>query len=207
MNVDVRHFDPDQLDWSKGCGLLPAIVQHVGDGRVLMLGYMNREALEASRESGRVTFYSRSRQCLWTKGETSGNFLRLCTLLADCDQDSLLVLAEPEGPVCHTETASCFGNDGVHALAFVGQLDALVAQRQAERPKNSYTTRLLDAGTRRIAQKVGEEAVETALAAVAQGQDALIEESADLLYHLLVLLHDRGLSLGDVAKCLRARHG
>lgn len=198
-------FDPDKLDWNKGNDLLPAIVQHWRSGAVLMLGYMNREALEHTRRTGKVTFFSRSRQRLWTKGENSGNFLLLNALHADCDADSILVLAEPQGPVCHLGTPDCFGAGGP-PLAFLAALDALIAQRERERPSGSYTTRLFEAGTRRIAQKVGEEGVETALAG-AGGDDAeLLDESADLLFHLIVLLHTRGKSLIDVAERLRARH-
>jgi phosphoribosyl-ATP pyrophosphohydrolase/phosphoribosyl-AMP cyclohydrolase len=199
-------FDPGQLDWSKGGGLLPAIVQHARDGRVLMLGYMNREALDATLAGGRVSFYSRSRQCLWTKGETSGHVLNLVSMHADCDADSLLLLADPVGPTCHRGTDSCFGDAAVPAHAFIGQLDALIARRERERPDGSYTTRLFEGGVRRIAQKVGEEGVETALAAVAQDDDALRGEAADLVYHLLVLLRARGLGLDDVAATLALRH-
>ena len=199
-------FDPSRLDWDKGDGLLPVIVQHWRDGRVLMLGYMNREALDATLQSGRVTFYSRSKQRLWTKGESSGNVLDLKAIEADCDRDTLLVRAVPHGPTCHLGTDSCFGDGSAPELAFLGQLDALVMRRHAELPENSYTTRLFDAGIRRIAQKVGEEGVETALAAVAEDDDALLGEGADLLYHLLVLLRARNLGLADVAARLRERH-
>lgn len=198
--------DIDTLDWNKGDGLLPAIVQHWRDGRVLMLGYMNREALAATLDTGSVTFFSRSKQRLWTKGETSGNRLDLREIHADCDADTLLVLADPHGPTCHKGTDTCFGNDTMPALAFLGRLDALIAKRHDERPEDSYTTQLFESGTRRIAQKVGEEGVETALAAVAQDDDELLGESADLVYHLLVLLRSRGLELADVAALLQARH-
>lgn len=196
----------DQLDWAKGDGLLPAIVQHWQTGEVLMLGYMNAEALAATRESGHVTFFSRSKQRLWMKGETSGNVLALKSIRVDCDRDTLLVWAAPQGPTCHTGTSSCFGNAAAPPLAFLAELDALVARREAERPAGSYTTRLFDSGTRRIAQKVGEEGVETALAAVAQDDDALLGEAADLVFHLTVLLRARGLSLRDVAAVLADRH-
>lgn len=202
----MNDFDPAGLDWDKGEGLLPAVVQHARSGAVLMLGYMNRAALEESRRSGRVTFWSRSRQRLWTKGESSGHLLRLVGVRADCDRDTLLVQAEPEGPTCHLGTATCFGADSGLPLAFLAELDALVARRERERPSGSYTTRLFEGGLRRMAQKVGEEGVETALAAVAQDERALLEESADLLFHLLVLLRARGLGLGDVVQVLAARH-
>ena len=171
-----------------------------------MLGYMNRAALEETRRSGRVTFWSRSRQRLWTKGESSGHVLRLVGVRADCDRDTLLVQAEPEGPTCHLGTATCFGADSGLPLAFLAELDALVARRERERPPGSYTTRLFEGGLRRMAQKVGEEGVETALAAVAQDERALLDEGADLLFHLLVLLRARGLGLGDVVQVLAARH-
>ncbi len=212
-------IDPARLDWAKGDGLLPAIVQDATTLRVLMLGYMNREALEATLASGRVTFYSRSKQRLWTKGESSGHVLELVAVDTDCDDDSLLLLAHPQGPTCHLQRASCFpqapGAEAASAgqvasaaadVAFLTGLDALVAQRERERPAGSYTTRLFEGGVRRIAQKVGEEGVETALAAVAQDEAALLGESADLLYHLTVLLRARGLSLADVVAVLRERH-
>ena len=199
-------FDPDQLAWNKGDGLLPAVVQHAADGRVLMLGYMNRAALAQTLAGGKVTFYSRSRQRLWTKGETSGHVLNLVSVHADCDADSLLVLADPVGPTCHRGTDSCFGDAAAPALAFLGRLDALIAARERERPPGSYTTRLFEGGVRRIAQKVGEEGVETSLAAVAEDDAALRGEAADLLYHLIVLLRARGLGLDAVAETLATRH-
>lgn len=191
------------LDWTKGDGLLPAIVQDASNLRVLMLGYMNAEALAATRASGYVTFYSRSKQRLWKKGETSGHVLELVSIQADCDNDTLLVLARPHGPTCHLQRESCFSYAPV---SFLADLDALVAQREAERPSGSYTTKLFEEGIRRIAQKVGEEGVETALAAVAQDDAALLGESADLVFHLLVLLRARGLSLQDVSSLLQERH-
>ncbi|WP_246372995.1 bifunctional phosphoribosyl-AMP cyclohydrolase/phosphoribosyl-ATP diphosphatase HisIE [Marilutibacter spongiae] len=195
--------EPGALDWDKQAGLLPVVVQDASTLRVLMVGYMDREALAATLESRRVTFYSRTRQRLWMKGEQSGNVLELVSLEADCDNDTLLALVHPRGPTCHLGTRSCFrqapGN-------FLGELEQVVVRRQLERPEASYTTRLFEAGTRSIAQKVGEEAVETALAAVVQDEAALCNESADLLYHLLVLLHARGLSLEDVVDVLKQRH-
>lgn len=200
MRIDI---DPSALDWTKGDGLLPVIVQDAGNLRVLMLGYMNREALDATLASRRVTFFSRSKQRLWTKGESSGHVLELVSVEADCDDDTLLVLAHPQGPTCHLQRPSCFPSA---PSAFLSDLEALVAQRDRERPVDSYTTRLFDAGVRRIAQKVGEEGVETALAAVAQDETALLGESADLLYHLTVLLRARGLSLAEAVDVLRQRH-
>ena len=195
--------DADRIDWAKGDGLVPAIVQDADTGRVLMLGYMDRAALATTLARGDVTFYSRSRQRHWTKGETSGNTLRLVSVEADCDGDTLLVQARPQGPTCHLGRASCFpqapGN-------FLAELDGLVRRRAAERPEGSYTTRLFDGGIRRIAQKVGEEGVETALAGVVQDDDALLGEAADLAYPLLVLLRARGLGLQELGETLRARH-
>lgn len=197
----------DGLAWSRSPdgregGLLPAIVQDAGDQRVLMLGYMSREALRFTLESGRVTFYSRSKARLWTKGETSGHGLELVSAEADCDGDALLIQARPQGPTCHLGRASCFADAQAAALA---RLDAVVAQRRRDRPAGSYTTELFDRGTARIAQKVGEEGVETALAAVVGDDAALLGEAADLVYHLLVLLRARGLGLADLAETLRSR--
>lgn len=198
--------DLSRLDWPKGDGLLPAVVQHWLSGEVLMLGYMNADALAETQRSGHVTFWSRSKQRLWTKGESSGHVLALKSIRADCDADTLLVQAEPHGPTCHNGTSSCFG-DGVRPpLGFLAELDALVARRHAERPQGSYTTTLFEGGVRRIAQKVGEEGVESALAAVVQGDEDLLGEAADLLFHLTVLLRARGLSLADVAEVLARRH-
>ena len=192
-----------QLDWAKGGGLLPVIVQDAANLRVLMLGYMNVDALAATRESGFVTFYSRSKQRLWTKGESSGHVLELVDIQADCDNDTLLVLAKPHGPTCHLQRDSCFPDA---PGGFLADLDALVRQREQQRPPDSYTTRLFESGIRRIAQKVGEEGVETALAAVAQDEAALLGESADLLFHLIVLLRSRGLALQDAVTVLQQRH-
>lgn len=199
-------MSPEQIDsltWDKQQGLLPAIVQDAGSHRVLMLGYMDRAALEATLATGRVTFYSRSKQRLWMKGESSGDILQLVSLEADCDADTLLVQARPRGNTCHLGRASCFPSAPGD---FLSELDALVARRERERPEGSYSTKLFEAGTRRIAQKVGEEGVETALAAVAQDDVALLGEAADLVFHLTVLLRARGLGLADVEAVLRDRH-
>lgn len=199
-------MQPDQidaLDWERQSGLLPAIVQDAGTLRVLMLGYMDRAALQATLDTRHVTFFSRSKGRLWTKGEQSGHFLQLVSIEGDCDNDTLLVLAHPQGPTCHLQRTSCFpqapGN-------FLTELDALVAQRERERPPGSYTTRLFEAGVRSIAQKVGEEGVETALAAVAQQDADVAGEAADLLYHLLVLLRSRGMALENAVAVLQTRH-
>ena len=184
----------DALDWDKQDGLLPAIVQDADSQRVLMLGYMNRAALAQTRASGRVTFHSRRTGRLWTKGETSGNALQLVSIEADCDHDALLVQARPAGPTCHLGRASCFARAPLPVLA---ELDALIATRERERPAGSYTTGLFASGVPRIAQKVGEEGVEVALAAVTGKDDELLGEAADLLFHLAVLLRARRLSLRD----------
>jgi phosphoribosyl-ATP pyrophosphohydrolase/phosphoribosyl-AMP cyclohydrolase len=198
------------LDWSKDGGLLPAVVQDAGSGAVLMLGYMNREALAATEASGRVTFWSRSKGRLWTKGESSGHFLELKEIAADCDNDTLLIMAEPAGPVCHRGTPTCWGESppesAAQRLAFLGTLEQVIARRIATRPAGSYTAKLLDQGTRRIAQKVGEEGLELALAGVAQSDAEIIGEAADLLYHTVLLLKVKGLSLSQVVTELESRH-
>ena len=193
----------ERVDWDKQAGLVPAVVQDASTLRVLMLGYMDRAAVQATCDTGHVTFYSRSKRRLWTKGESSGHFLDVVSIDVDCDADTLLVLAHPHGPTCHLGRTSCFPEA---PGSFLAELDALLAQRERERPSDSYTTRLFEGGIRRIAQKVGEEGVETALAAVAQDDDALLGEAADLLYHLQVLLRARGRSLDDAVAVLRSRH-
>jgi len=199
----------DDLAWDKMDGLIPAIVQDAFDGRVLMQGYMNREALKITFESGQVTFWSRSRRQLWTKGETSGHYLDLVDIHPDCDADCLLIRARQEGPTCHLGLATCFDVEGkvFPELGFLSELERVIVQRDERRPPGSYTTKLLESGVQRMAQKVGEEGVETALAAVAGSDEELLNESADLLYHLLVLLHNRKLELGSVVEVLRRRHG
>lgn len=203
---------PDQigaLAWSKGEGLLPAIVQHARTGKVLMLAYMNEEALARTLASGRVTFYSRSRESLWTKGETSGHFLSVVDVSFDCDADAILVLADPLGPTCHKGTESCFdaaASAGVQQIAFLNVLEATIAHRVKEMPVGSYTARLLAEGPGRIAQKIGEEGVETALAAVTRDDAGVVSECADLLYHVMVMLASRNIGLADVVAELRSRH-
>ena len=201
MSIEVSALPA--LDWAKVDGLVPVIVQDARSLRVLMLGYMDQAALEMTCDTGKVTFYSRTKQRLWMKGESSENYLNVVDIKVDCDNDTLLVLANPDGPTCHKGTASCFpaapGN-------FLAELDALVERRKADMPEGSYTTRLFTKGTRHIAQKVGEEGVEAALAAVAQGPEELTGEAADLIFHLTVLLRERGLGLEDVVALLRARH-
>jgi phosphoribosyl-ATP pyrophosphohydrolase/phosphoribosyl-AMP cyclohydrolase len=198
------------LDWEKMNGLVPAIVQDATSGAVLMMGYMNRDALAATESTGRVTFWSRSKGRLWTKGESSGHFLKLHSISADCDQDALLILAQPAGPACHLGTATCWGQDAPRSLAqdlaFLGTLEQIVTQRIATRPEGSYTAKLVDAGITRIAQKVGEEGLELALAAVAQSDGEIIGEAADLLFHTALLLKAKGLSLAQVVAELESRH-
>ncbi len=198
----------DSLDFAKGAGLLPAVVQHADTGAVLMVGYMNREALEATLRVGKVTFYSRSRARLWTKGETSGHGIALVSVTTDCDRDALLVTGRPAGPVCHTGSPSCFADapPAAAGLGFLGALEGVIAERIRAAPEASYTARLHAAGTKRMAQKVGEEGVEVALAALGSDAGALVGESADLLFHLMVLLQSRGHSLADVALELGRRH-
>ena len=196
--------DIAQLDFDKQGGLLPAIITDPAGG-VRMLGYMNRAALEETFRRGRVVFFSRSRACLWEKGETSGNSLEFIAARTDCDHDALLITARPFGPVCHLGTDSCFGA-GTAPLTFLDELETVIAERIAARPEGSYTARLHAQGVNRMAQKVAEEGVEVALAAVSQSEEKLLGECADLLYHLLLLLKRRGLSLERVAEELRARH-
>lgn len=201
-------FDLESVQFDETTGLVPAVIQDATDGTILMLGYMNEESLSQTQKSGCVTFYSRSRERLWEKGETSGNALRLVSIAADCDGDALLVCVEPEGPTCHTGERSCFRADGETGSAKLGavlaELSSVVRQRDRERPLGSYTTQLLDSGVLRIGQKVAEEAVETALAAASEPH-RVPEESADLLYHLLVLWQHAGVSFGDVAALLAQR--
>jgi phosphoribosyl-ATP pyrophosphohydrolase/phosphoribosyl-AMP cyclohydrolase len=197
------------LDWSKGDGLLPAVVQDARTGKILMLGYMNAEALRTTLDTRRVTFFSRSKNRLWTKGETSGNFLNVVRIAADCDNDSLLVQANPDGPTCHTGSESCFGDAAdtqASELSFLSKLESVIAQRIQDQPSGSYTARIWSQGPTRMAQKVGEEGVEVALAAVTQADERLIGESADLLFHLALLLKSRDLSLVAAVKELEQRH-
>lgn len=201
----MSEFDPAALAWDKMNGLLPAIVQDNDTDQVLMLGYMNREAIEATVHAGLVTFYSRSRQRLWRKGESSGNLLRLVSIAGDCDSDTLLIRARPAGPTCHLGTQSCFGETGGGA-GWLGMLERIVATRATADPAESYTASLLREGPAKAAQKVGEEGVEVALAAVCRDPAGLAEEAADLLFHLLVALKSRDVTLTDVMSVLRERH-
>lgn len=195
----------NQLDWQKVDNLMPVIIQHAISGDVLMLGYMNQEALNHTLATKKVTFYSRTKERLWTKGETSGNFLNVVNIAADCDNDTLLILADPIGPTCHTGSNSCF--TAIQSdWGFLFELEQLLASRKSADPASSYTAKLYHDGTKRIAQKVGEEGVETALAATVHDREELKNESADLVYHLLVLLQDQNLNLSDVISILKSRH-
>jgi phosphoribosyl-ATP pyrophosphohydrolase/phosphoribosyl-AMP cyclohydrolase len=202
-------LDYARIDFAKGDGLVPAIVQDADNGAVLMLAYMNREALEQTLARKRAVFFSRSKQRLWEKGETTGHTLDVVDVALDCDNDTLLVTARPRGPACHNGTLTCFGNEPRTAstrVAFLAKLETVIAQRASDKPEASYTARLLEKGVNRVAQKVGEEGVELALAGAAQGEDKVVEESADLLFHMLVLLRARGVSLGQVVSELEKRH-
>ncbi len=195
------------LDFGKYAdGLMPAIVQDAATGRVLMLGYMNAEAVEASQISGRVTFYSRSRQKLWTKGETSGNFLEIVSIASDCDTDTILIKANPQGPVCHTGADTCFGEINRSNASFLEDLESIIDDRRSNARDGSYVSKLFNEGINRIAQKVGEEAFETVIAAKDDDPDAFKNEAADLLFHYLVLLNAKGVKLDDVVEVLRQRH-
>ncbi|WP_272687504.1 bifunctional phosphoribosyl-AMP cyclohydrolase/phosphoribosyl-ATP diphosphatase HisIE [Providencia sp. PROV149] len=194
-----------QLAWQKVDGLIPVVVQHATSGDVLMLGYMNPEALQATLDSRKVTFYSRTKQRLWTKGETSGNYLNLVDIYPDCDSDTLLALVQPVGPTCHNGTESCFA-PAQSDWGFLFELETLLKSRKCADPESSYTARLYASGTKRIAQKVGEEGVETALAATVNDRAELTNEAADLMYHLLVLLQDQDLDLSTIIKRLKERH-
>lgn len=186
-------------------GLLPAIVQDANTLRVLMLGYMNAEALEKSRQTGKVTFFSRSKQRLWTKGEESGHFLLLETVKADCDLDALLITARPKGPTCHTGTDSCWGEANTPQYGFLSGLEATIAERKNTDAPDSYVAALFQKGIPEIAQKVGEEAVETVIEAISQNEERFLNESADLLFHFLILLQAKGFQLDDVARVLEGR--
>jgi len=193
------------IDFTKNNGLLPAIIQDEKTGKVLMLGYMNRESYEKTRATGRVTFFSRSRQALWTKGETSGNFLEVKEILSDCDGDTLLIKVKPTGPTCHTGADTCFNEKNIAEKPFIFELEDIIRDRRNNPKPGSYTNNLFDAGNERIAQKVGEEATEVVIDAVTGNEMRLPEEVADLLYHLLVLLVAKDLALDDIMNVLEKR--
>lgn len=195
------------IDFDKMDGLVPAIIQDADTAKVLMLGFMNREAYDKTMETGKVTFYSRTRNRLWTKGEESGNFLHVVSVKADCDRDTLLIQVHPVGPVCHTGTDTCWGGKNEQPVMFLKELQDFINVRHTEMPEGSYTTSLFRSGVNKMAQKVGEEAVETVIEACNGTDDRLIYESADLLYHLIVLLTSKGYSIEDIARELKERHG
>ena len=195
-----------ELAWEKMDNLIPAIVQHAKTGAVLMQGFMNIEALQVSLESKKATFYSRSKQRLWTKGESSENFLHVKTTITDCDKDSLLLLCLPDGPTCHLGTESCFPEEPMSVQNFLGKLNSIIDERSKESIDKSYTAKLLSRGTARVAQKVGEEGVEVALAAATNQREEFIGECADLFYHTLVLLKDQNVELTEVMEELINRH-
>ncbi|MDR3267417.1 MAG: bifunctional phosphoribosyl-AMP cyclohydrolase/phosphoribosyl-ATP diphosphatase HisIE [Tannerella sp.] len=195
-----------KLDFKKMDGLIPVIVQDAQTNVVLMLGFMNEEAYNQTVETKKVTFYSRTKQRLWTKGETSGNFLNVVKILADCDDDTLLIKANPVGPACHTGADTCFGEENRDGIYFLQYLQDFITKRYKEKPEGSYTTSLFEKGVNRMAQKVGEEAVETVIEATNGTDDQLIYEASDLIYHLIVLLTSKGFSMNDIAKELKKRH-
>ena len=204
MQVTVENIE--SLAWEKMDNLLPAIIQHQDTGAVLMQGYMNKDALTATLTSGKATFFSRSKQRLWLKGETSENYLVIDTVLTDCDCDSLLIACRPQGPTCHLGTDSCFPEQQTHQKNFLGHLEQVIASRKGDDPTISYTASLFALGTTKMAQKVGEEGVEVALAAVAETREDLLGECADLFYHTLVLLQDKDIALSEVLAVLEKRH-
>lgn len=194
------------LDFGKTAGLIPAIIQDDETNKVLMLGYMNEESLAETQRLGKVTFFSRSKNRLWTKGEESGNFLYVVSIAEDCDHDTLLIKVNPAGPVCHTGADTCFEETNKEDILFLKYLQHFIEKRFREKPEGSYTTSLFDSGVNRMAQKVGEEAVETVIEATNGTDDRLVYESADLIYHLIVLLTSKGLSIEDLARELKSRH-
>ena len=195
-----------KLDFEKIGGLIPAIVQDNNTNKVLMLGFMNEEAYEETKETGKVTFFSRTKNRLWMKGETSGNTLQVVSMMVDCDNDTILIKANPAGPVCHTGADTCFGEKNVEDIMFLKYLQDFIEQRRQEMPEGSYTTSLFLKGVNRMAQKVGEEAVETVIEATNGTEDGFIYEASDLIYHLIVLLTSKGLRLEDLARELKKRH-
>lgn len=196
-----------ELDFEKMNGMVPAIIQDANTQKVLMLGFMNQEAYDQTMTTGRVTFYSRTRHCLWTKGETSGNFLHVVSVAADCDNDTLLIKVHPDGPVCHTGADTCWGESNrAEDVMFLKELQDFIDRRHAEMPEQSYTTSLFRSGVNKMAQKVGEEAVETVIEACNGTDERLIYEGADLLYHLIVLLTSKGYRIEDLARELKERH-
>ena len=195
-----------KLDFQKTGGLIPTVIQDVNTNKVLMLGYMNEESLKITEEIGKVTFYSRSKNRLWTKGEESGNFLKVVSITPDCDNDTLLIKVHPNGPVCHTGADTCWNEENKTDISFLAYLQDFITKRHTEMPEGSYTTSLFQQGINRMAQKVGEEAVETVIEAVNGTDEGFLYEASDMIYHLIVLLTSKGYSLSDIAKELEKRH-
>lgn len=194
------------LDFNKMDGLIPAIIQDDKTQKVLMLGFMNEEAYDKTLKTGKVTFWSRTKNALWTKGETSGNYLNVVSIKADCDNDTLLIKVNPDGPVCHTGTDTCWGEENDNPMAFLSELQRFIEKRHEKMPEGSYTTSLFQSGVGRMAQKVGEEAVESVIEAMAGNDERLIYEASDMIYHLMVLLTSKGLKIEDLAVELQKRH-
>lgn len=195
-----------KLDFQKTGGLIPTVIQDVNTNKVLMLGYMNEESLKITEEIGKVTFFSRSKNRLWTKGEESGNFLNVVSITPDCDNDTLLIKVHPDGPVCHTGADTCWNEENKTDISFLAYLQDFITKRHTEMPDGSYTTSLFQQGINRMAQKVGEEAVETVIEAVNGTDEGFLYEASDMIYHLIVLLTSKGYSLSDIAKELEKRH-
>lgn len=195
-----------KLDFQKTGGLIPTVIQDVNTNKVLMLGYMNEESLKITEEIGKVTFFSRSKNRLWTKGEESGNFLKVVSITPDCDNDTLLIKVHPNGPVCHTGADTCWNEENKTDISFLAYLQDFITKRHTEMPEGSYTTSLFQEGINRMAQKVGEEAVETVIEAVNGTDEGFLYEASDMIYHLIVLLTSKGYSLSDIAKELEKRH-
>jgi phosphoribosyl-AMP cyclohydrolase / phosphoribosyl-ATP pyrophosphohydrolase len=199
-------LSPDKLNFDRLNGLVPAVIIDDNTGVVLMVGFMNNESLSITNATGKVTFYSRSRKQLWTKGENSGNFLNVVEIKSDCDDDTLLIRALPDGPTCHTGDYSCFKEDQYPGVSFINELYGIIQSRKKNMPKDSYTTKLFQQGENRIIQKVGEEAIETVIAAMDKNRKDLVNETSDLIYHLLVLLVEKDISIKEIAENLHKRH-
>lgn len=199
-------FENSTIDFEKGNGLVPVIIQHYKTNTVLMLGYMNEEAFQKTKELGKATFYSRSKKRLWTKGETSGNFLTVKDILIDCDQDTILIKADPIGPTCHTGNDTCFNETANEENDFIYRLEHIISDRKNNPTDESYTASLFKKGINKIAQKVGEEATEVVIEAMDNNNNLLKEETSDLIYHLLVLLAEKNISLNEISDVLRKRH-
>ena len=200
-------LDISKLNFEKLNGLIPAIIVDNSNSQVLMLGFMNKESLEKTLETNLVTFYSRTKKALWTKGETSGNYLKLINILPDCDNDTLLVYAEPQGPTCHTGNYSCFNINNIKSLNFLNELFNLIKERKEKLPENSYTAKLFKEGANRIIQKVGEEAIETVIAAKNKDKNEIINETSDLIYHLFVMLAELDIDFSEIVDNLKKRAG